>query len=222
MANNTNVSKAIGVAAIAGALLYLLYKMYEKDKEINDLKLLNEEKDLVAEELFNQLKATYEAIENTPGIDQKLMSDIKDLISRYEGVQDEVVVDLKSSLNMIMIGEYHAAAVKQAIIIESLLKKMYKKLPKFKEYLKSINEGKSTSATFENCINYGAKYQDFDTREVTFLHSIRTVRNKESHDYGQQTDLNFILANLLSSVKFIFKFAPKERSVETVKLIKNV
>lgn len=186
-----------GLIAICLVLLWLfissetrrawLAKAIEKlEKENEDLAEENEELKIEYLDLLQQVMETKEKV--TPDV----IKELDDLKEKAKTLDTLVHVELSSVIQQVNTGHNEKAVKDLAKIIENVLKMKAQKEAEFKD-----------QPTLNNLIKFASVKQWLPAEDVAVAHSLRNLRNEESHDLAVKKPLHEMGFLLFAGIKLI-------------------
>jgi len=164
---------------------------------INERNKVNELNNALQKSQTNYLNLLNDYTKHQNSFTEEIKSQLIDLRANYEGINDNVAVELKSITDLIESGQEETAIAKLTKVIENLLKEKYVAEGK-------ANDNKSCPQLFK-MLQEALTFNWIDQNEYHFSNLLREQRNKEAHELAVKFPKNWKYISFLSGIEIIYK-----------------
>jgi len=185
-----NVALA-GISSLAIILLIFLWLDNEKiKKQKSKIEELEKDKLLLLKEHLSS---------NESKLGSELRTQIERLIEEYKGINEDIVSELVSILQLININEETKAIRSLATIIENILKEKIGDDAEFKQ--------KKKRYSLANLLSYAKEINIITKHEFSFGWLLKDIRNEESHELNVNSKKpeNWKTIAFFAGIEIIFK-----------------
>lgn len=177
----------ITLAFAAGIFICLFANERQKGKlkDVMIQRLRKQNRDLVSQKIKESQIPT------------DIKTQIQELISQYEGLEEEICNELVSVLSLIEIGEEIKAIKDLAKIIENILKEKYQNEEPFKD---------KKFVPLAKLIEHAKNSKLLNPKEYNTACILKEFRNEESHRLNVSDTKNMVMVGLLGGIELILRF----------------